>query len=56
MMKNREYENMMEVTNEKDYLFWIEFFRTDASIEKFEKVNTSDYNGFSVEFYWNYAK
>ena len=55
-MRN-EYTHEMSVTNDREYLIWLEIFRTDESIEPgWRKENKSDYSGFEVVFYWNYKK
>ena len=48
--------NKMTISNEREYEFWVEFMRTDSSIEKFKVVNKSDYVGFEVEIQYEYAK
>lgn len=48
------FKNTMTIMNDRDYEFWIEFFRTDECIDKFEVVNESDYTGFCVTINWNY--
>ena len=48
------FKNSMTIMNDRDYEFWIEFFRTDDSIAEFEVKNESDYTGFMVTINWNY--
>ena len=54
MRMNNEYKHEEVITNMRDYEFWLEFFRTDPSIGKFEQRNESDC-GMYVVFKYNYA-